>query len=245
MAIVYIYRRIDINDDFKNVFYVGIGKKEQRAYQINHHSRSKLLKNILSKVEFKIEITHKDISWEEACSIESYLIEFYGRRDLNKGNLCNHTSGGEGTLGYKFTEAQKSNLLSSLKNRDFSHLRELGYAMRGVPLPDSVKEKIRKANIGKILSEEHKLKISKSNTGKKRTDITKKNISLSKKGRKISESQKEILKKYSFDWTGKKHTDERKNNWSIIRKGRVLSEETKMKMKIAQKNRWDKIKNIT
>jgi hypothetical protein len=97
VAIVYIHRRCDIKDNFKNVFYVGIGKSEKRAGQINH-SRNPHWKNIYNKYNCVTEITHKNISWEEACSIEKYLISFYGRKDLKLGSLCNMTDGGDGVL---------------------------------------------------------------------------------------------------------------------------------------------------
>jgi len=97
MAIVYLHRRLDIKDDFKNVFYIGIGKSEKRAYQKNH-SRSKHWKSIVDKYGFSIQITHNNISWEDACVIEKYLISFYGRKDMKQGELCNMTDGGDGIL---------------------------------------------------------------------------------------------------------------------------------------------------
>ena len=93
MAIVYQHRRKDTNQ----VFYVGIGKTENRAYKSGKF-RSEFWNNV-AKNGYTIEITHKDISWEEACIIEKYLISFYGRRDLNLGTLVNLTDGGEGGFG--------------------------------------------------------------------------------------------------------------------------------------------------
>lgn len=115
MAIVYLHRRLDIEDNFKNVFYVGIGKSEKRAYKTL--GRSKYWTSIVSKYGYKVEITHKNILWEEACSIEKYLIGFYGRADLKIGDLCNLTDGGDTTIGYKFTEETKK--LMSLKRKEY------------------------------------------------------------------------------------------------------------------------------
>jgi hypothetical protein len=113
MAIVYIHRRLDIEDNFKNVFYVGIGKLKKRANQ-TYHSRSQYWKNVINKCgEYKVEITHNNLIWEEACSIEKYLISFYGRKDLGLGNLCNLTDGGDGVCNWsddlrkKHSEIQK------------------------------------------------------------------------------------------------------------------------------------------
>jgi hypothetical protein len=94
MAIVYQHRRNDTNE----VFYVGIGRTEKRAYATN---RTKFWKNIVKKAGYQVEITHRDIIWEEACSIEKYLIAFYGRRDLGQGTLVNLTDGGEGIPGFR------------------------------------------------------------------------------------------------------------------------------------------------
>lgn len=93
MAIVYKH----INKDTKEIFYIGIGLKDSRAY--SKHSRGKFWKDYTSKYEYEIEITHTDIVWEEACSIEKYLISFYGRRDLSLGTLVNQTNGGDGNNG--------------------------------------------------------------------------------------------------------------------------------------------------
>jgi hypothetical protein len=90
MAIVYQHRRKDNN----KVFYVGIGKHEKRAFDKTR--RYKPWKDFVKNHEYTVEITHKDIIWEEACAIEKYLISFYGRRDLGLGDLVNMTDGGEG-----------------------------------------------------------------------------------------------------------------------------------------------------
>lgn len=101
MAIVYIHKRKSDNE----VFYVGIGKDEKRAY--SKHSRGKFWKSYVSKYQYNVEITHRDIIWEEACVIEKYLISFYGRRDLGLGLLVNQTDGGEGIIGYNHKENAK------------------------------------------------------------------------------------------------------------------------------------------
>jgi hypothetical protein len=90
MAVVYQHRRKDNN----MVFYVGIGKSEKRAY--DKIRRYKPWKDYVKNHDYYVEITHKDICWEEACSIECYLISFYGRRDLGTGCLVNMTDGGDG-----------------------------------------------------------------------------------------------------------------------------------------------------
>lgn len=118
MAIVYIHRRIDINDEFKNVFYVGIGKSKKRANE-TYHRRNCFWKNIVNKCGgFKVEITHTNLIWEEACSIERYLISFYGRKDLGLGNLCNLTDGGDGVNNWSSYLREKHSILQKeIQNR--------------------------------------------------------------------------------------------------------------------------------
>jgi hypothetical protein len=123
MAIVYIHRRNDIKDTFLNVFYIGIGKNTQRAYHKRKSDRSDFWRKIVTKSGYSVEITHTDLCWEEACVIEKYLIYFYGRRDINLGNLCNLTDGGDGSFGHvnsKISNIKKSIAIKNLyKNDDF------------------------------------------------------------------------------------------------------------------------------
>lgn len=91
MAVVYTHTREDTNE----VFYVGVGKKEHRAY--SKHNRNDHWRNVVSKVGgFLVNITHRDICYDEALCIEKYLICFYGRADFNAGPLVNKTDGGDG-----------------------------------------------------------------------------------------------------------------------------------------------------
>lgn len=101
MAIVYKHIRLDKNE----VFYVGIGKTEKRAYSKNY--RNKYWHNIINKCDYKIELIYENLTWEEAQYKEIELIKKYGRIDLKSGSLVNMTDGGEGALGYKHTEEKK------------------------------------------------------------------------------------------------------------------------------------------
>jgi hypothetical protein len=104
MAYVYRHIRLDKNEPF----YIGIGNNISRAYTIS--KRNNRWNNIVNKYGYKIEITHSDITWEDACLIERYLISFYGRLDLNTGILCNMTDGGEGTVNRIFTEQHRKKI---------------------------------------------------------------------------------------------------------------------------------------
>ena len=154
MSIVYRHRRLDTFE----VFYIGIGKTEKRAY--SKKSRNKWWKNIILKTEYSVEIIIEDISWKEAQEVEVLLISEYGRRDLGLGNLVNLTNGGEGTQGIIVSDKTKQNMSISATGRKHS---------------EESKEKNRIASSN--VSEETKFKRYLKNKGKKRTFEQAKRIS--------------------------------------------------------------------
>lgn len=138
MAIVYLHRRKDNNE----VFYVGIGTSHKRAYQLKH-SRNNHWKNIVNKYGHIVEITHNDIIWEEACTIEKYLICFW--KENSKVELCNYNEGGEGNKGYKFTKEQIEKVKSRFTDEvKLKHSEILKIAMNrpDVKLKQSISKKI-------------------------------------------------------------------------------------------------------
>lgn len=161
MALIYLHKRkID-----GEVFYIGISKNKERAF--SKKSRSLFWKRYTDKYEFFVEILSEKMSWDDACEAEKELICFYGRRDLELGNLLNLTDGGEGTLnpseevikgriiimkgnnyglGYKFTDNQRNNLKQSL----IGNTRSVGRTH-----PKEVKYKISKA-LNKSVSQYNK-----------------------------------------------------------------------------------------
>lgn len=107
MAIVYRHRRLDKNE----IFYVGIGKKESRAFDFRN--RNKVWKGIKSRSEIEVDIVSRDLSWELACELEQLMIAEYGRIDLGTGRLVNLTDGGDGTFNWKASEETKSKMRKS------------------------------------------------------------------------------------------------------------------------------------
>lgn len=97
MALVYRHRRLDTNE----IFYVGIGVRENRPY--SKKNRNKYWRNIINKTNYEVEILVTDLSWEDACELEILLIKEYGRKDLKTGCLVNMTDGGEGVAGATYT----------------------------------------------------------------------------------------------------------------------------------------------
>ena len=202
MAIVYQHRRLANSE----IFYIGIGVKEGRAYLKT--SRNKHWHNIANSVNYIVEITHKDVSWEEACSIEKYLICFYGRKDLGLGLLVNMTDGGEGTYGMSKEHKKEMSIRMSGANSP-------NY---GKTTPKEVRDKISKSNKGRIASDEFRQrrreltigannpnyrkttpkevrdKIAIAHKGIKLSDDHKKSLSLAKRGVKLSENHKNNLR---------------------------------------------------
>lgn len=95
--IVYRHRRLDTNE----IFYVGIGRTENRAY--DKHKRNPHWHNTVNKCGYSVEIVAELDTWELACELEQFLIQEYGRRDLGTGPLVNMTDGGDGAAKYKHT----------------------------------------------------------------------------------------------------------------------------------------------
>ena len=255
MAIVYIHKRKDIDDPFLSVFYVGIGKNEKRAY--THHGRNKFWERIKNKYGYSVEITHKDVLWEEACFIEKYLICFYGRYNTGKGNLCNLTDGGDGAFGVVVTKETKEKFSirsKGEKNNMFGKKGELA-PMFGKKHSEETKRKLSLANSGKnspmfgkkpwnkgltgLFDGEKNAMFGKKgelspNWGRKYSKETKEKISKSNKGKKRTKEM--IIKqsermKLNPPMLGKKHSEEIKKKLSLAKKGKKRSPEYVEKMK--------------
>jgi hypothetical protein len=90
---------------------------------------------------------------------------------------------------------------------------------------EETKEKLRRANIGKKLSDEHKKKIGYSNRGQKRKSLSDEHrlkISIGNKGKKVSDNFRMLMSK--------------------IHKGKYVSEETRKKISIANKGKTNHFK---
>lgn len=151
MAIVYQHIRLDTNE----IFYIGIGKSQKRAFSINN--RNKHWHNIVNKTNYKIEILHNNIScWKLACNIEIHLIQIYGRKDLELGTLVNMTDGGDGILNSKHNLGKKHSEETKLKMSIKAKQRP--------PFSKEHMEKLRLSCIGSIPKNRRKiLQYDKSN----------------------------------------------------------------------------------
>lgn len=202
MAIVYEHLRNDTNE----VFYVGIGAEEKRAFSKDR--RNPHWKNIVNKVGYTVNIIHKDIDHKEAKKIEILLIEKYGRKNLGLGNLVNMTDGGEGVFGLIMSEETRQNL--SERNKGNTN-------MLGKTHSEETRQKMSEAMKGKPKSEEHIKKMSEAkkgnksiNFGKTLSEETRQKISLGGRNRKGVKGYyfHKATKKYSAQITvGRKQID--------------------------------------
>jgi excinuclease UvrABC nuclease subunit len=161
MAVVYTHTRLDNNQ----VFYVGVGKHSRRAYSKN--SRNSHWYNIVNKHGYKVTITHKDICYEEALSIEKYLVAFYGRKDLGKGSLVNKTEGGDGTLGAIVSEETRAKKSVFFKGRKHSEETKAIMSIAQSNRSTETRRRLSDAKRGKLRSEETKAKISLRKMGQR------------------------------------------------------------------------------
>lgn len=125
---VYRHRRLDTNQ----IFYVGIGNIKRPYIKSN---RNKYWKNIVNKVDYKIEILQENLSKEEACELEIFLISLYGRINNNTGILVNMTNGGETLKGYKHTLEAKLNMSIAAKNKIVTEKAKINMSIaRGIKI---------------------------------------------------------------------------------------------------------------
>ena len=142
MAIV--YKHTKPNND---IFYIGIGVVKKRAY--SKHGRNNHWHNTVNKYGYNVEILFDNIDYLEAKQIESYLIKYYGRKDLGLGNLVNMTDGGEGALNMnlKERELRRERMKTyNSKEKDYSFTQSEDYKLK---MSESTKGKWCKKIINK------------------------------------------------------------------------------------------------
>lgn len=142
MAIVYRHRRLDTNE----IFYIGIGKTEKRAYSKNY--RNNWWNKIIQKSTYNIEIIAKDLTWEDACDLEKLLISEYGRRDLGLGKLVNMTDGGDGAINVIYSEERRKNISERVSGKGNPMFGRIS-VMKNNTHSKEAREKISKAKSGK------------------------------------------------------------------------------------------------
>jgi hypothetical protein len=158
----YIYYHV--RHDTGEIFYIGKGSIRtknfyERAYAIDR--RNKIWKRIVSKTDYEVGILCSCQTEDEAFKIEKELITLIGRKDLQKGSLCNLTDGGEGSTGLLISdELRAKRSINSSGPRSEVWINSIRAARKNGGNGGVVK-------LGDKLSEEWKQNLSKAKMGDK------------------------------------------------------------------------------
>lgn len=154
-----LYRHLKPNGE---TFYIGISTNKKRPY--SKDSRSNYWKNIVSKYGYEVQILKSNLTWKDACELEIILISYYGRRDLNTGDLVNLTDGGEGTLGYICTDEYRENMRLIKSGEGSYWLGKTGELSSwwGKKHTEDTKKKMSIAGKGRVFSNGHCANLKKS-----------------------------------------------------------------------------------
>ena len=115
----------------------------------------------------RIIFLKQNLTEQEALNHEIYMIAVLGRIDLGTGILRNKTDGGDGISGYKHSDEA----LRFLRERMIGNQLSKGY----VPSMET-REKISKANKGRVHTEKRNKKISLSKIGYSVSEETKQKL---------------------------------------------------------------------
>jgi hypothetical protein len=138
----YLYRHIRKDKD--EVFYIGIGSDDNYKRANNKSRRNPYWKTIAKNYGYEIEIMIEDLSWQQACIKETEFINYYGRKDLNKGTLVNMTDGGDGR--YKSSPSKET----KEKLSKFNKGKVMSQETRD-KISKTMKIKITKDNVKKMI----------------------------------------------------------------------------------------------
>lgn len=123
----------------------------------------------------------ENLSEAEALETEIALIAAIGRG--KKGPLVNWTDGGDGTSGYKHSEAAKARIAEAVSRREIkdstrAKLRAANLGKTGAKHSDAFKEKIRRLHKGRVKSPEECAAISRGKMGHKVSAATREKIGI-------------------------------------------------------------------
>ena len=115
-SIYYVYAYL--HEENSLPFYIGMGKGSRRFAHLKEaqknptpvageHKLNTIRKLLREGKEPLIKVIQKNLTREEAASLEIKLIAKYGRKDLGTGILANQTSGGDGNRGWSQEARQR------------------------------------------------------------------------------------------------------------------------------------------
>jgi group I intron endonuclease len=253
--------------------YVGITKRPLRKRLLDHYAAARggketAIARAITKYgqdAFTVTLLGEAPTWEELLAMEREAIQTYNTFHLT-GHGYNLTLGGDGTTGWKHTEASKARMGLANKGRVLSaeHRAAVSQAHRGIPKSLEQRQKIGEAQrgeknhrYGKPLSEDHKAKLLAANlgrtspmAGKKHSEATRRKIAAAGMGRRRSE---ESIRQGADKYRGSHHSEAtkallaEKARAQFARQGnpmqgRMHSEETRRKIAEKAKGRtpWNK-----
>lgn len=187
--------------------------KESKRYNRHVHS---WIKSVISKgntIEIVLlegpisipETPQQNKRWDESA-LNNAEVEWIRLHRLIGTNLTNHTDGGEGASGYRFSDELRLKMSLSQKSRSSTPegrsnlekmaLKNVGntYVLGHKQPPETILKRAI-SNTGKKHSDEWTAKIAKANRGKKRSDKTRQAISISRKGSIVTEEHRAKISK--------------------------------------------------
>jgi hypothetical protein len=135
-------------------YYVGKGSGN-RAFEVHYRWNKGKMVKYLSPPDKNNVIVQQYKDESEAIEAEVFLIQFYGRLDLDTGMLINLTEGGEGTSGRLHSEETKEKIRAKAieRKQSTSSNTKRSIALKGRKRPPRSKEwsdKISKAAIERM-----------------------------------------------------------------------------------------------
>jgi group I intron endonuclease len=169
----------------------------------------------------------------QLMAVEKLLIAELKRENATLYNL---TGGGEGVVGYIYTEEAKKKISEAGKGRVHSEEEKIKRAnsLRGRvngPMKPELKEKLRAVHLGSKHSPEHKAKIAASLVGRPVSPETRAKISAAKLGKPHQRCTEEHLQKFKNSRKGKTNSEEHRAKISASLKKRfaLLREDSSRK----------------
>lgn len=163
MAVVYHHIRLDTNE----VFYVGWGVSEKRAYE---YGRNEHWDRVVKKAGYKVNIFATGLTPNDAKEVEISEIERIGRSDLGLGPLVNKTNGGDGTINVSQDSIDRMRIKKIGRKQSEEHRKKISIGNKNKKRSEESRQRYRESKLGDknpCKSEEVKKKISNSLKGRK------------------------------------------------------------------------------